>query len=194
MLKETIMAATFWQRKSWHGWSTIACLVSLTAGTASAQTLPPELQVPTGQTLLSQVHAEGDQIYICQADTNNPEQFAWVLKAPEAVLLQNGKTVGKHYGGPTWESNDGSKIIGQVKAKVNAPAADAIPWLLLEVKSQQGNGSLANVNWVQRVQTSGGKAPTTGCDRNTANTTTRVGYSADYLFYGNENQANREDC
>jgi hypothetical protein len=187
--KENIMT-----RQSWQRLGTIAGLISLTAGTAAAQPLPAELQVPNGQTLLSQVRAEGDQIYICQADTKNPDQFTWVLQAPEAVLLENGKTVGKHYGGPTWESNDGSKIVGQVKAKVNAPNADAIPWLLLEIKAQQGKGRLANVNWVQRVQTSGGKAPTTGCDRNTANTTTRVGYSAEYLFYGNENQASQEEC
>jgi hypothetical protein len=186
-------------RQSWTNLGTIACLIALTAGSATAQSIPSELQVPNGQTLLSTVQAEGDQIYICQASSTNPEQFEWVLKAPEAVLLQNGKPIGKHYGGPTWESNDGSKIVGQVKNKVNAPQADAIPWLLLEVKSNQGNGSLSEVNWVQRIRTSGGKAPTTGCDRSTSNTTVRVGYSADYLFYSDtskhgNNQPNPDDC
>jgi Protein of unknown function (DUF3455) len=36
---------------------------------------------------------------------------------------------------------------------------------------------------VQRLNTVGGNAPTTGCDATMANTQTRVPYSADYYFY-----------
>jgi hypothetical protein len=180
-------------QKSWMHLSAIACFMGLsTLGlnptSVSAQntsnTIPAALQVPSGQTFLSKVKAEGDQIYICTANVANQNQLEWVLKAPEAKLLKEGIQIGKHYGGPTWEGNDGSKIVGQVKAKVTAPQPDAIPWLLLEVKTRQGSGSMTQVNWIQRVQTSGGKAPTTGCDRAHENATVRVGYSADYLFYG----------
>lgn len=164
------------------GWS--VGLSAVVAAPAQRAAIPMELAVPQGQTLLSTVRAEGDQIYSCQAKAGTPNLYEWTLKAPEAKLFQDGVQVGKHYGGPSWESNDGSKIVGQVKAKVNAPEATAIPWLLLEVKSHEGQGSMTGVNWVQRIHTAGGKAPTTGCDRKRQNSTVRVGYSSDYLFYG----------
>jgi hypothetical protein len=75
-----------------------------------------------------------------------------------------------------------------VKAKENAPQADAIPWLLLEVKSHKGEGRFSAINWVQRINTSGGKAPQTGCDRDRQGTEVRVGYSADYQFFGTTTQ------
>jgi hypothetical protein len=170
----------------------IACLTSFNLSLAMAQPasaeIPTALQVPASQALIATVRAEGDQIYRCSASSGSPNQFEWALQAPEATLLKNGVLVGKHYGGPTWESLDGSKIVGQVKTKANAPQADAIPWLLLQVKTHQGQGSLSQVNWVQRVDTSGGKAPSTGCDRAHENAIVRVGYGATYHFYGDENQ------
>jgi Protein of unknown function (DUF3455) len=151
----------------------------------SAAPVPANLQAPADQQPLFKVLAEGDQIYVCKAKVDQADQFEWTLKAPEAVLLNEKKqTVGKHYGGPSWEANDGSTIVGQVKAKANAPQADAIPWLLLEVKSRQGEGRFSAINWVQRINTSGGKAPQDGCDRDRQGKETRVGYSADYQFYG----------
>jgi hypothetical protein len=173
-------------QQSWMHLGAIACLVGLNAFPVAAQSanqaIPSELQVPAGQTLLLTVKAEGDQIYVCKANVTKQNQLEWTLQAPEAKLFQNGQQIGKHYGGPTWESNDGSKIVGRVKARVNAPQADAIPWLLLEVKTHEGEGRMSRVNWIQRIATSGGKAPATGCDRE--NATVRVGYSSDYLFYG----------
>jgi len=46
-----------------------------------------------------------------------------------------GNKIAKHYAGTTWESNDGSKVVGEVKAKDNGPDPNAIPWLLLSAKS-----------------------------------------------------------
>ena len=42
---------------------------------------------------------------------------------------ENG-VVGIHYGGPTWESLSGSKVVGAVIDRAT-PDASAIPWLLL---------------------------------------------------------------
>jgi len=53
------------------------------------------------------------------------------------------KKIGKHYAGPTWESNDGSKVVGEVKARDDGPAPTAIPWLLLSAKSTSGNGAFS---------------------------------------------------
>jgi hypothetical protein len=75
------------------------------------------------------------------------------------------KNIGKHYTGPTWESNDGSKVIGEVKASDNGPDTNAIPWLLLNTKSTEGNGIFSKTQSVQRVKTVGGKAPVDGCNQ-----------------------------
>ena len=89
----------------------------------------------------------------------------------------------KHYGGPTWEALDGSKVIGTVKAKADAPKTSAIPWLLLQAKSNEGNGSLSKITYIQRVETIGGKVPNQVCNQASANTEARIDYAADYFFY-----------
>jgi hypothetical protein len=91
---------------------------------ADAQQAPKELQPPPNERLVLRVHGKGDQIYTCKGDGG---QFAWVLKAPEAQLTdQNGKPFGKHFAGPSWEANDGSRITG--KAVANEPRLMPIPF------------------------------------------------------------------
>ena len=70
-----------------------------------------------------------------------------------------------------------------MKAKVPSPDPTAIPWLLLSAVSTGGPGKLADVTSIQRLNTSGGVAPATGCDAGHVGTNARVPYSADYLFY-----------
>src|SRR6266700_8281861 len=142
-----------------------ASFVALLAGCASAQirmnaVVPENLKVPSTQTLSVVAQATGVQIYECAASKTDPTRFEWAFKAPEAQLVDNaGKSIGKHYAGPTWESNDGSKAVGEVKARDDGPDVNAIPWLLLSAKSTSGVGILGRTASVQRVQTVGGKAP-----------------------------------
>ncbi|MHC5935738.1 DUF3455 domain-containing protein [Nostoc sp.] len=146
--------------------------------------VPENLKVPTGQTLVQKVSAKGTQIYQCKAKADNPNEFEWTLKAPRANLFDDkGQKIGKHYAGPTWEANDGSKVVGQVKSHANSPNQSAIPWLLLEAKSNEGNGIFSKVKYIQRVNTVGGKAPTTGCDKTHTNSQLSVNYSSNYYFY-----------
>src|SRR6202048_3384738 len=71
--------------------------------------VPEDLRVPDGQSLLLRVAARGVQIYTCKAKTADAAAFGWALKAPEAELFDaTGAKFGRHYGGPTWESADGS--------------------------------------------------------------------------------------
>ena len=55
--------------------------------------------------------------------------------------------------------------------------------LLLEAKSAEGPGIFARVTYIQRVNTTGGTAPTEGCDAAHAGQEVRVPYTADYFFY-----------
>jgi hypothetical protein len=152
----------------------------------AAPTVPDAIKTPAGQTPLLKADAKGFQVYVCKAKADNASAFEWSLKAPDAELLdEHGQKMGKHYGGPTWEANDGSKVVAQKKAQADAPdAAKAIPWLLLEVKSSEGKGAMAGVQSIQRVATSGGKAPADGCDSGHSGAETRVPYTATYYFNG----------
>jgi hypothetical protein len=148
---------------------------------AGVQQVPQELRPPSNEQLLLQAHAKGDQIYTCKEGAT---QFVWTLKGPEAQLAdKDGKPFGKHYAGPTWEANDGSRITGKAAANAPSPDNDSIPWLLVTVVSHSGEGVLARVTSIQRLNTKGGKAPASGCDSAHAGQDVRVPYTADYLFF-----------
>ena len=84
---------------------------------------PERLRPPANQVLAFETLATGVQIYECNASKDVPTRFEWVFKAPEADLFDSaGKKIGTHYAGPTWESTDGSKVVGEVKAKQDDPA------------------------------------------------------------------------
>ena len=156
---------------------------------------PPALGPPAGATVKLHAHAVGAQIYTCTASGGTDADggagadagattYAWVFKAPDAKLYDSsGTQIGTHGAGPSWTWRDGSVANGAKVAELNAPAADAISWLLLRVTSTSGAGVLSDATYVQRLNTAGGRAPATGCDATTVGTDTPSGYSADYYFY-----------
>ena len=150
--------------------------VSLTDVRAADKPLPDAIAAP-GQTVVVTLHAEGAQIYDCKAGADG--KLAWAFREPIATLLDNGKTVGRHYAGPNWELSDSSAVVGKVVG--NAPGATAadIAWLKLDVVSQRGTGTLTGVTTVQRILTHGGKLDG-ACE--TAGTYRSAPYSADYVF------------
>ena len=157
------------------------------AGAAGPE-VPAPLRVPPGAKLVAELHAIGAQVYGCAAGTPGTPSatgsFAWTLKRPDATLLDAaGAPAGTHTAGPTWTVKDGSAVVGEKVAQADAPAADAVPWLLLRAKSSSGSGQLSQVTFIQRIKTKGGKAPATGCDAAKAGAEIRAPYSADYLFY-----------
>jgi len=150
----------------------------------SAVEVPDKLKTAADESLAMIVPARGVQIYECRAKKDQPGEYEWAFVAPEAELFDaNGTKIGKHYAGPHWESNDGSKILGAVKANSPAPAADAIAWLLLSAKSVGPDGAFSKITSVQRVSTVGGIAPKTGCSQATAGAPARISYTADYYFF-----------
>jgi hypothetical protein len=150
----------------------------------AAQDMPEQLQPPAGEQLLLQMHGKGDQVYICKSEAS---QFAWTLKAPDAQLFdKDGKLFGKHFAGPSWEANDGSRVIGKAIANSPSPDVNSIPWLLVTILSHDGSGVLSRVTTIQRLNTKGGKAPESGCDASHVSQEVRVSYSADYRFYASK--------
>jgi Protein of unknown function (DUF3455) len=62
----------------------------------------------------------------------------------------------------------------------NAAASGSIPWLLIAVKSKSGSGTLDKVDYVMRVATDGGVAPTE--PPSVEGATARIKYNAIYIF------------
>jgi hypothetical protein len=133
--------------------------------------VPASLRPPATEVLSLETPAVGVQIYLCSASKADPTRFEWAFKAPEAELFDRFGT------------NDGSKVVGDVRAHENASDAGAIPWLLLTAKASSGTGMFGQIRSIQRLETVGGKAPAEGCDQSQSGREIRVPYKARYAFF-----------
>jgi hypothetical protein len=136
----------------------------------------PTIHAPEGAYQVFHAYAEGVQIYRWDGQT-------WVFLAPEATLYADAGhhgQVGIHYGGPTWESNSGSKVVCRAVDRCT-PDMNSIPWLSLESTYSAGPGVFDGVTTVLRVNTVGGIAPAgPGAFDGEVR---RVPYTAEYYFY-----------
>lgn len=157
----------------------------ISAANAVYNTNGPELpaqcysiQVPEGNQLTFHVYARGVQIYKWNGTS-------WVFDAPVASLFAEPGffgEVGTHYVGPRWESKSGSKVkAARVPGTGCTPDPSAVTWLLLEKVETSGSGIFASVTYIQRVNTTGGVAPTT--QGTTVGEVAEVSYTAEYYFY-----------
>jgi hypothetical protein len=146
--------------------------------------IPGEIEVEDGHKLFLVGHATGVQVYACDATSKG---FAWAFVAPRADLYDDGgRLIATHFGGPTWQARDGSKVVGR---RVDGVTVDdsAIPWLLLSAASTAvgpDGDRLAHTTFIQRVATTGGLAPAArDCRATDAGTRAEVPYTADYRFW-----------
>lgn len=153
---------------------------AITYAGPSSPDVPGKIAVEAGNKVFLVGHASGVQIYTCNGT-------AWSAATPHAELRDDaGKVIVSHYGGPTWEARDGSKVVGQ---RVDGVVVDptAIPWLKLRAASTSAgpDGSrLKETTFIQRVNTTGGLVPPAGdCNSGTAGTVVEVPYTADYFFW-----------
>jgi hypothetical protein len=181
-------------------------------GSITPPTLPDDMApVPAGNKLFLGTHAVGTQNYVCKPSGAG---VAYVLFTPEATLSgEDGGQVITHNFSPnpfepntdpkvvadgtiraTWQYRDTSRVWAKVHANdetgKGAVTVDstAIAWLLLDgVGSQKGptgGDKLKDTTFVQRLKTTGGLAPKTGCSSLTdLGNTAFVPYTADYFFY-----------
>jgi hypothetical protein len=145
--------------------------------------VPTKIQVPAGNKVFLKRHAVGVQIYTC---TSTATGYSWGSSVPRADLYnKHGDLRGTHYAGPTWDDQDGSKVVA---SRVDGLTVDptAIPWLLLKATpaSDDNHGKLAKTTYIQRVATTGGLAPAAAdCNAATVGTVAEVPYTADYYFW-----------
>ncbi len=148
--------------------------------------IDPPANLPNGNTRAATFYAEGVQKYKArQIAGSDPVTYQWVFVAPQADLYDttNAK-VGTHSAGPTWQLSAMDSICGQqYSPPKTAPSPDAgsIDWLLLKPKAgTTPTGIFADVSYIQRIATKGGKAPAT--PPLSANETIDVKYKAVYRF------------
>src|SRR5437763_2177525 len=111
---------------------------------AVAETPLPDAIAAPGEMAVLSMHAEGAQVYECKAGADG--KLAWAFREPIATLLLDGKTVGRHYAGPTWEYTDGSAVLAKVAANAPAKNASDIPWLKLTATEHRRSGMLSGVS------------------------------------------------
>ena len=177
---------------------------------------PDKVQVEPGNKVFFVGHAVGTQNYVCVASGAG---VVYQLFTPEATLFNDeGRQLTTHFFSPdqnpdrgvdpkelgviraTWEdSRDTSTVWGKVNASATSSTdphfveAGAIAWLLVEIVGHQdgptGGDRLAPTTFIQRVNTVGGVAPSTGCASPAdIGTEAFMPYRADYFFYRHEDQ------
>jgi hypothetical protein len=129
------------------------------------------------KTQVLKVLAEGAQIYECKIDKD--EKLVWQFREPIAALILEGKTIGRHFAGPTWELSDGSAVTGKIAASTAGAKSGDIPWLRLEVTTHRGNGQLSDITAIQRINTKGGAVKG---DCTAAGIFISEPYSSEYVF------------
>jgi Protein of unknown function (DUF3455) len=137
--------------------------------------VPAALHVPDGHVMVFEaIVDDGVQTYRCTSERK------YALLGPTAMLRGRKGQFIAHYFGPSWQFQDGSTIVGKVIAK--EPRANTIDQLLLQVSQHSGpDGLLTQVDFIQRLATVGGVAPSQ-CDP-TRSTALTVPYSAIYQFW-----------
>jgi len=187
----------------------LAFMVSLPqparAGDVTPPPVPPKLEVDEGFVPFLVGKATGTQNYVCLPSASSPSGFAFSLFTPQATLFDDemGQII-THFFSPnpdedgtiraTWVSScDTSTVWAAVAPDGSStdPAfveEGAIAWLKLIVVGASdgptGGDKLSSTKFVQRLNTSGGLAPSYGCS-SAADVGKRefVPYRADYFFY-----------
>jgi len=142
-----------------------------------APEVPVEIAVPVGNKVHFHAFGVGVQIYTWNGTT-------WGGPVPEATLFHADAVVAIHFAGPSWESNSGSIVVG-LPEKAVIVDTNAIPWVRLSAKIAEAPGIFADTTFIQRVNTTGGKAPSV--NGAFVGQVARVHYTADYFFYREAN-------
>jgi hypothetical protein len=164
--------------------------------------VPANIRVDSDNRVYFVGHAVGTQNYICLPSGTS---FKYTLFTPQATLFNEAdKEVITHYFSPnpeeqgtvraTWQhSRDSSRVWGaappaDTSTDANFVKPGAIAWLKVTAtghdEGPNGGDTLVKTTFIQRLNTSGGLAPTTGCSSQAdVGRQAFMPYRADYFFY-----------
>ena len=123
--------------------------------------------LPNGNTRVATYYAVGVQKYKARVKAgSDPVSYEWEFVAPQADLYDNTNLkVGSHGAGPFWTISPQDSIFAQQFSPARtapSPDPESIDWLLLMPKiGTIPTGVFAEVDYIQRIATKGGKAPLT---------------------------------
>ena len=174
--------------------------------------VPQQLKVEDGNKVFLVGHGVGTQNYVCKPSGTGVAFVLFTPQA--TLFDDDGKQLITHFFSPnpdeantdptvvaermirvTWQdSQDSSRVFARATQSATFAtdptfvAKDAVAWLLLERKGTQegpdGGDRLTKTTFIQRLNTSGGLAPTTGCTSSAdLGNEAFVRYTADYFFY-----------
>lgn len=187
-------------------WGSFGMVVPARAQTVTPPPVPAAIQVPPGNTAFLVGHAIGTQDYTCLPTGwkfFGPQATLFINvfgRFPQQIITHflsldtNPNPSAPNplpAGSPTWQGSfDTSVVWGNKIGSINSgsdpscPNSGAIPCLLLQaigsLAGPTGGSFLTNVTYVQRLNTSGGSAPTGTCN---VGDQALVHYTADYYFY-----------
>jgi hypothetical protein len=171
--------------------------------------VPGTLEVEDGNAVFRVGHGFGTQNYVCAPSLTSITGYAFTLFTPQATLFDDaGDQLTTHFFSPnsdlsvkppeagairaTWEdSRDSSRVwaaVLQQSSDASFVRPGAVAWLLLQTSGvavgPTGGDRLTQTTFIQRVNTLGGLAPTSGCSTfEDLGRKAFVPYSADYFFY-----------
>lgn len=174
--------------------------------------VPQQLKVEDGNKVFLVGHGVGTQNYVCKPSGTGVAFVLFTPQA--TLFDDDGKQLITHFFSPnpdeantdptvvaermirvTWQdSQDSSSVFAKANQSATSAtdptfvAKDAVAWLLLERKGTKegpdGGDRLTKTTFIQRLNTSGGLAPTTGCTSSAdLGNEAFVHYTADYFFY-----------
>jgi uncharacterized protein DUF3455 len=174
--------------------------------------VPDEVKVPEGAEAFLVGHARGTQNYVCLPAGSGFAYTLFTPQA--TLFRDNDKQIITHFFSPnpdphdpntnprvvadgairaTWQYSDTSSIWAFVEQGHSYTLSDfvepgAVAWLRLTVVGAQdgptGGHTLTKTTFVQRVNTHGGLAPSTGCSSSAdVGKLAFMPYTADYIFY-----------
>jgi hypothetical protein len=198
----------------------VGLMISLPQSAHAQNVTPPpvpdnKLQVEPGNEAFLLGHAFGTQNYVCKPSGSG---VSFVLFTPQATLLKDNddRQITTHFFSPnpaepntdatvtatgliraSWQARDSSTVWAKVHQPDGVLTVDphAIAWLLLDVVGTQdgptGGRTLSDTTFIQRLNTTGGLAPATGCTSSAdVGNQAIVPYTADYVFYKKQHGSN----
>jgi Protein of unknown function (DUF3455) len=179
----------------------------LSAHHGMSHRVPTDIEVEAGNKAFLEGHAVGTQNYMCLVSGS---AFAWTPVGPQATLFDDdGRQIITHFLSPnpdeggiaraTWQHSRDTSAVWAVQDGISTDAAfvapGSIPWLRLrhvgDTEGPTGGDRLAKTTFIQRINTRGGVAPSTGCSTSMdLGKRAFVPYEADYVFF---KERGRED-
>lgn len=153
--------------------------VGADARPVSIPLIPEGIKPPPGSRPIgAYVVATGTQNYTCVVAPGATTGAYSAPSTPEAQLIGTGGRI-HHFGGPSWQSLRDKSLVTAVKETAEKREG-TIPELRLRVDSHSGTGILSRADYINRLYTSGGVAPTGSC---TTGQVSKVAYKAVYVFW-----------